>query len=125
MLYLSKDLYRAWIKLQADKDLGRTYGGLLPFVEGLYRFGYLSQDVYEENIKKYSEPLTSKEKPNLEQQKQTQFLMEKDRQLKGMLEQWEDHPDKTWRVKAIAEAKKYPEFTHAKMLLSKIDESLP
>ena len=38
MLYLDKALYKAFIRLQADKGLGRSYAGLLPFVEGLYRF---------------------------------------------------------------------------------------
>ena len=31
MLYLDKTLYKAFIRLQADKGLGRSYAGLLPF----------------------------------------------------------------------------------------------
>ena len=57
MLYLDKTLYKAFIRLQADKGLGRSYAGLLPFVEGLYRLGYLSKEEYEVHFKKYSQEL--------------------------------------------------------------------
>lgn len=63
MLYLDKTLYKAFIRLQADKGLGRSYAGLLPFVEGLYRLGYLTKEEYEEHFKKYSQELKDEAKP--------------------------------------------------------------
>ena len=74
LIYLSKDLYIGFIKLQADKRLGRSYAGLLPFTEGLFRMGYISKEVYEEHIKKYSEPLESEKQVSLEQSKEKQFI---------------------------------------------------
>jgi hypothetical protein len=107
-MYLSKELYNGFIRLQADRSVGRSYAALLPFTEGLFRFGYISKQVYDEHVKKYSQPL-SEEKPvlSLEQQKETQFLQERDRQLKGMLEQWDLHPSPEWREKTFAFAEKY------------------
>ena len=121
MLYLSKELYSGWIKLQADKGLGRAYAGLLPFVEGLYRFGYISKEVYDENIKKYGVPLVQETEVSLseEEQKQKKFLEEKDKQLEGMWEQWGIHPDSDWRIKTVAYAKKYPELEYAKLIIAK------
>lgn len=66
MLFLSNPLYLGFIKLQADKGLGRSYAGLLPFVEGLYRMGYLSKEDYEIYFKKYSQGLTKKTEKNNE-----------------------------------------------------------
>jgi len=57
MLYLDKTLYLSFIKLQADQELGRSFAGLLPFVEGLYTMGYLDKKDYVEHRKKYSQKL--------------------------------------------------------------------
>lgn len=57
MLCLDKELYRAFIKLQADKELGRSYAGLLPYVEGLFHMGYITQEVRDSHVLKYSQPL--------------------------------------------------------------------
>lgn len=62
MLYLDRTLYRAFIRLQADYELGRSYAGLLPFVEGLYTLGFLSKDEYVQHRKRYSEKLEDKTK---------------------------------------------------------------
>lgn len=59
MLCLDKEPYHGFIQIQADRDLGRSYAGLLPFVEGLYHLGYISKEVYDAHFKKYSEPLIS------------------------------------------------------------------
>lgn len=107
LLYLSKDLYTGFIRLQADKGLGRSFAGLLPFIEGLFRLGYISKEVYEEHVKKYSEPLESEKPLSLEQSTEQSFLERRDRQLKGMLEQWDLHPDPKWRNKVYDFAGKY------------------
>lgn len=126
MLYLSKDLYSGWIKLQAEKNLGRTFAGLLPFTEGLFRLGYISREIYELHLKKYSEPISDVEHKvlNPEQQREKQFLDDKERQLKGMLEVWDlEHFTPNWHEKAIHEAKKYPDLASAKAILRKAREN--
>jgi hypothetical protein len=107
LIYLSKDLYTGFIRLQADKGLGRSFAGLLPFTEGLFRLGYISKEVYEKHVKKYSAPLESEKPLSLEQSKEQQFLAQRDRQFKGMLEQWDLHPDPVWQEKNFVFAEKY------------------
>ena len=107
LIYLSKDLYTGFIKLQADKGLGRSFAGLLAFVEGLYSLRYISKEVYEEHVKKYNTPLDVERSLSLEQSKANQLLDERDRQFKGMLEQWDLHPDPEWRQKVYSFAEKY------------------
>jgi hypothetical protein len=120
LIYLSKELYSGWIRLQADKDLGRSYAGLLPFTEGLYRLGYISKEVYEEHIRKYSQPLSARtEVLTLERQQEKAFLEQKNKQFRGMLDQWNEHPDLHWRINVISEAEKYPDLECAKLLIVK------
>lgn len=108
MLYLDKTLYKAFIKLQADKELGRSYAGLLPFVEGLFHLGYLSKDDYEKYVQKYTQGLKEEPKPlTLEQLKEKQLLEHKERYFQSVLEQWDLHPDSEWRAKKLAEAKQW------------------
>lgn len=110
MLYLSKELYVGFIKLQADRRLGRSFAGLLPLTEGLYKLGYISKEVYCEHIEKYTKPLGSEDlRPalSLERQKEALSLQRTESQLCGMLEQWDLHPDPVWRKKTIELAKDY------------------
>jgi hypothetical protein len=88
MLYLSKELYMGFIKLQAEKGLGRSYAGLLPFIEGLYKLGYISQEVYEVHKRRYSKSLTDDDTPTLEK---LENKAEHDRlvkQFSDVLKQW-------------------------------------
>lgn len=107
LLYLDRDLYRAFIKLQADRNLGRSYAGLVALVTGFYRLGYISKEVYEERLKKYNEPLEASKPLTMAELKERQLLEQKDLQFKGMLAQWDMHPSKDWRQKAVAQAEKY------------------
>jgi len=121
MLCLDKDLYRAFIKLQADKDLGRSYAGLLPYVEGLFQMGYLTREVYEIHAKRYSQPLGAKAPVTLEQKKQKDNLQSKDKQFRMILEQWEQHSSPEWRLKVFAEAEKFKDkLESARLLLAKV-----
>ena len=61
VLYLSRESYLGFIKLQADKGLGRSFAGQLAFTEGLFKLGYLSKGHYEELVKRYSQGLISEE----------------------------------------------------------------
>jgi len=122
LLCLDRDLYRAFIKLQADRDLGRSYAGLLPFVTGLYQLGYLSQEVYEFHAERYSEPLQPA-KPLSPQDKQKKTELEtQDRIFRGMLQQWDIHASNpVWLLKVSQSAEKYREqLSSAKELLTKI-----
>ena len=125
MLYLSKDLYKAFIKLQADKELGRSYAGLLPFVEGLYQLGYISKKVYDTYFSKYSQPLGTKNSESTVQLKKLQdekVQMDlKDKQFKGQLEQWDLHPNPKWRAKVLADAENWKDrLDSARMLLESV-----
>jgi hypothetical protein len=120
LIYLSKDLYNGFIRLQADKGLGRSFAGLLPFVEGLYQLGYISKEVYEKHVRMYSQPLGSETSFTFEQLKEKSVLEQKDRQFKGQLEQWELHTDSAWRASVLADAKKWEDkLESARLLLRK------
>ena len=120
LLYLPKDLYRGWLQLQLDKDLGRSFSGLLAITEGLYNLGYISKEVYDLNIKKYCQPLTEPAKIAAQDQKKN-ALEQKEKQLRGMLESWDlPHVNPKWHQTAIAEAQKYPELEVSKLLLAKV-----
>ena len=120
LIYLSKELYLGFIKLQADRGLGRSYAGLLPFAEGLYRLGYISKDVYEEHVRKYSQPLNADVPLTIQQLGQKAILERKDRQFKGQLDQWEEHSSVEWRKKVLADAEKYRDkLESARLLLKK------
>jgi hypothetical protein len=116
MLYLDRTLYRAFIKLQADKDLGRSYAGLLPFVEGLYAMGYIDEQVYVQHKERYSAPLIV-EKPL------QHFVDKESEQLNKTLgataSQWDLHPDPLWRQRWISIAELHPTLPNSKLVLAK------
>ena len=119
LLYLDKTLYKAFIRLQADRGLGRSYAGLLPFTEGLFRLGYLSSEDYEVHIRKYNQGLAEKPQPLSAQQ------LEKKRELEGkqkvfsmVLEQWNQHPS-DWQARWVKEAKKWKDrVANAQLVLA-------
>jgi hypothetical protein len=128
MLCLDKPLYRAFIQLQAAKDLGRAYAGLLPFVEGLHKLGFLSEEEHTIHVKKYSEPLTDESKVEIavishEQRESDKELKVMDKYFLEVMRQWENHKDLQWRVKAKVKAEHWKEkLQSAKDLLSLIDQ---
>lgn len=85
MLCLSKELYSAFIRLQADKGLGRSYAGLLPFVEGMHHLGYLNEMDYQAHLKRYSEPLVQPKPLTKEQLEEQRKLRELEIQFQGVL----------------------------------------
>ena len=117
MLFLSKPLYMAFIKLQADRDLGRSFAALLPFVEGLYHMGYISKEVYEAHRARYSKPLIrQKELVSIAEQKRATEL---NKVLAGVLAQWNDHSEE-WRRKWIERARENAELPNAQLILKKV-----
>jgi|GEM_PF-2937902 alpha-galactosidase/6-phospho-beta-glucosidase family protein len=93
MLYLDKTLYKAFIRLQADKGLGRSYAGLLAFVEGLFHLGFLAKEDYQKYVAKYSQELTEEPKPlTLEEQQKVEQLKQWQKQFRLALNQIETMP---------------------------------
>ena len=107
MLYLSPELTIALVKLQAERELGRSYAGLLAFVEGMNYLGLLSKEDYVRLKTRYSSGLI-KEKPlTLDELKAKRQLEEEDRLFSMVLDQWAEHPDKKWREDWITRAKQW------------------
>lgn len=111
LLYLDKELYRAFIRLQADRDLGRTYAGFLPLVEGFYRLGYLSEESYHSHMEKYSQPLN--EEPTAE----PVVISPEEKLLASVVSQWELHTDLKWRDHWKKEAEKHPDLVSAQKII--------
>lgn len=120
MLFLDNELYVGFIKLQAERKLGRSFAGLLPFIEGLYQMGYISSKVYEHHKQKYSQPLLVEESKVLtkEEQKEKQEEEKLNKTLELVADQWEIHPSVDWRNKWIDFAKQHPELANAKRVLA-------
>jgi len=97
VIYLSPELYTGFIKLQADKGLGRSYAGLLPFVEGLYHMGYISKEVYEVHAKRYSQPLVSTEPKVLtpKQRKQLKLKEKWETNFSSAIKNWTELSEKS------------------------------
>jgi len=108
MLYLSPELYVGFIKLQADKDLGRSYAALLCFNDGLHRLGYTTKEVYEVHKKKYSEPLIQKKaKPlTIDELREKEKTEELERHFSQVVRQWPKLRDEAKRAH-ITKAKQY------------------
>jgi len=129
---LTAELEIALVKLQARLEIGKPQAILYGLIEGLLKLGFLSKEDYDWHIKRYSRKLVDvrNEKRahkedrhirvrDLEQQKEKEALDRKDRQLKGMLDQWEIHQEPQWRASALAEAKRFKDkLQSARDLLS-------
>lgn len=108
LIYLNPSLYMAFIKLQGDKELGRSYAGLLAFNEGMHSLKYISDKEYEANKAKYSQKIVNAEpeKPLTSQElnaKKEQDAMS--RAFSGVLQQWNlPHNDPRWKEKWIQKA---------------------
>jgi len=88
-LFLDKELYIAFIRLQADKTVGRSYAGLQAFVEGLFHMGYINKEVYEVHMKKYSDKLVGKKQLTLAETQEMEKNIQLARFFKAVAEQWE------------------------------------
>jgi len=120
MLYLERKIYLAFIKLQADKGLGRSYAGLLPFCEGLFRLGYLDKETYEASVKKYSVGLVEGKTLTPEEQIEQQHIKSIEQTLTSVLEQWSALSDKA-RARHIRTATENQALPIAKRILEKQD----
>ena len=107
---LPPELYLAVTKFQVQKEIGRTYAGLLLLTKAVYQEQLISREVYEKYLYRYSRKLVPEEqtpKLSAEQQKEKQKLDEKARSFSAAYNQWEEHPDPKWRQWWINEAEKW------------------
>jgi len=121
MLFLSKELYVAFIKLQADRGLGRSFAALLPFVEGLHSMGYISEEVYREHVNRYSKPLivqtTLAEATDVQADQLNKTM--------GMVaDQWATHLNPEWRRGWLETARQHSELSNAKLILALEEEAI-
>jgi hypothetical protein len=127
---LNATFYVGISKLMAKLECSKSAAVLYALNEGLFKEGVISKEDYDLLQKRYSRKLKDviaagredSHKPvlTLEQLKKQKELEQKERQFKGMLEQWDwSHADPNWKLKAIAEAEKYSESEFARLLVAK------
>ena len=112
MLFLDKELYVAFIRLQADRAVGRSYAGLLPFVEGLFHMGYINREVYEKHVQKYSDKLVGKRQLTLIETQEMEKNIQQAKFFKAVADQWTMlQPEQRAKhlIKAFAARAKVPE----------------
>jgi hypothetical protein len=108
------------VKLQAKKELGRSYSALLASTEGYYHLGFLPEDDYLKLKEKYSTPLIQEKekKPTLKQKKAKEEKEKLNWTLGNVIDQWEIHPSKDWREKWVNIAHQHPELQNSNRLLA-------
>ena len=118
-LFLDKTFYKAFVRLQADKDLGRSFAGLLPFVEGLHTMGYLTDQECEAHVKRYSQPLCETPKlPTTEALQQKSEVTNWEKRFSLTIKEWPNMNEKSreWHVQKAKEL--LGKVSNAKLVLS-------
>lgn len=122
MLYMDAEIQVALVQLRADKHLGRSYAGLLALTEGLHTLGYLNEEQYKTHRKKYTIPIDEKPKQlTLEESKKAEERKLLEKQFAQIIEQWDLHPDKTWREHWTRKAHEYGDLVNARKLLAFVE----
>lgn len=122
MLYLDKQEYLAFIKLQADKGLGRSYAGKLAFCEGIFHLGYFNQEEYDKHIEKYSEGLIHEEpKPLTKHEISEKEKLENVEKI--LTSAWKEWHNLTEKAKAyhLKTAAQHAELPISKLILESVD----
>jgi len=124
MLYLDKPLYMSFVKLQGDKSLGRSFAGLLAFVEGLHQMGYITKAQYLRYRKKYSTPLNRDPlQITLQEHDEAQERKQLNRIFGNVMDQFDLHKDKPgWVDHWLKKAQEHGEISNAKKLVVFIQE---
>jgi hypothetical protein len=121
---LPPELYLAVIKFQVEKEIGKSYAGLLLLTKAVYQEQLITRDDYEKFQYRYSRRLVAEEKPQkltIEQQKEKQKMDEKARTFSSLISQWELHSSVEWRQRWISEGKKWEnQIPEAKAFLQKV-----
>ena len=74
------ELYLAVIKFQVQKELGKSYAGLLLITKAAYQEQLITKEVYEKYLYRYSRKLVPAEQPRkltTEEQKEKQKMDQK------------------------------------------------
>ena len=135
---LNATLYVGISKLMAKLECSKSAAVLYALNEGLFRESAISQEDHDLLAKRYARKLKeviaatqAKKEPShvpvlsIEQGKDKANLEQKDRQFRGMLEQWDQHPDVEWRQKAFAGAEKFKDrLDSAKLLIAKAESAI-
>lgn len=141
---LNATFYVGITKLEARLECSKSAAILYALNEGLFKEGVISQEDHDLLAQRYGRKLKdvivenqlSKENSHLskldiekrkreliqasaQKAKTDEILAGSNSALKGMFEQWEDHKELNWRLKAVAYAKKFPENEFAKLLIEK------
>ena len=123
---LPPELYLAITKFQVQKEIGKSYAGLLLINKAAYQEQLITKEAYEKYLYRYSRKLVPEEQPQkltAEQQKIKQKLDEKARSFGAAYNQWNLHPDPKWRQWWINEAEKWQDkIPEAKEFLRKVRE---
>jgi len=123
---LPPELYLAITRFQVQKEIGKSYAGLLLITKAALQEQLITKEVYEKYLFRYSRKLVPEEHPQkltTEQQKDKQKIDEKARSFGSAYDQWNLHPDVKWRQRWIDEAKKYQDtMPEAKEFLRKVQE---
>jgi hypothetical protein len=123
---LPPELYLAVTKFQVQKEIGKSYAGLLLITKAVYQEQLITKETYEKYLYLYSRKLIPEEQPQkltAEQQKDKQKMDEKARSFSAAYNQWNLHPDPKWREWLINEAKKWQDLIpEAKTFLQKVHE---
>ncbi len=121
-VFMNATFYVGVSKLMAKLECSKSAAVLYALNEGLFKEGVISKEDHDLLAKRYSRTLkqvleqSQGKRENthvpvltLEQLKEKQLLELKDQQFRGVLQQWEAHPDLDWRRNKISDAKKYQE----------------
>lgn len=107
-LLLNAKLKLALIKLQADRELGQSYAGLLALVEGLHSLNYLGDEDYLLYSKKYSRKLVEDQVVAQEMDPQAVRELESMTKLfKGVLADWSLQHSIGWKEGWVKRANNY------------------
>jgi hypothetical protein len=94
-LCLPPELYLAVAKFQVQKEIGKSYAGLLLVTKALYQEKLISKEIYEKFLYRYSRKLVPEDQPEkmtAEQLREKQKLIEKARTFSMLASQWDYIP---------------------------------
>jgi hypothetical protein len=95
----------------AKNDLDKEYAAQILLLKSLRSEGFISKEVYEKYVYRYSRPVTPGPEPKkltLADLKQQQKIEEETRYFEAILKgEWAKHEGLEWRHKVLAKAEKY------------------
>jgi hypothetical protein len=134
-IFLNAVHYVGVAKLMAKLESSKSAAVLYALNEGLHSLEVISKEDYDLLAKRYGRKLKdviaqgqiSREPSHvpiltIEQTKEKQLLEQKDKQFKGILNQWQLHPSLEWRQKVFTDAEKWKDkLESARLLLARTE----